>query len=96
METYMDHVSGEKFFTYGTDDPAKIRRLRKRIEERPDGVVIVMDDPAHGMMVRLPTATWNYEARPKPKRAPLSDEVKEKAIASLQRAQEARGLPFGG
>lgn len=91
METYMDYITGEKFFTYGTDDPKKIARLRKRIEERPDGVVVTMDDPEHGMMVRLPTATWNYEPKPK-KRIPVNDEARIKMLANLEKAQKARGL----
>lgn len=92
METYIDYISGEKFFTYGTDDPAKIRKLRNRIEERPDGVVVVMDDPEHGMMVRLPVASWNYEPKPKVKRAPMDEVTKEKLRAGLEKAQRARGL----
>ena len=55
-----------------------------------------MDDPEHGMMVRLPTSEWNFEAKPKAKRAPLSEEAKEKAIAGLRKAKEARGLPSEG
>lgn len=96
FETYMDYVTGEKFFTYGSSDPAKIKKLRKRIAERPDGVVVVMDDLEHGMMVRLPTSEWNFEAKPKARRAPLSEEAKEKAIAGLRKAKEARGLPSEG
>ena len=92
METYMDYVSGEKFFTYGTDDPKKIARLRKRIEERPDGVEIRIDDPVHGMMVRLPTSSWNYEPKPKAKRTPADDATKERLRANLEKAQKARGL----
>ena len=90
METYMDFIGGDKFFTYGTDDPAKIKRLRQRIADRPEGVVIIMDDPEHGMMVRLPVQTWSYEPKPKTKGKKMTDEQRAKAVERLAKAREAQ------
>ena len=91
-ETYMDFITGEKFFTYGSSDPGKIRKLRRMIEERPDGVEVVMDDPEHGMMVRLPTKTWSYEPKLKRKGVPMSEETRRKAIERLEMARKARDV----
>lgn len=87
-ETYMNYVKGDPFFTYGSTDPARIRRLKGRIETYPDGVEVIMDDPDFGFMVHLPVKTWSFEAKPKKKRREVSAEEREVLLGRLAAARE--------
>ena len=90
MESFMNYIHGEKHFVYGTDNSSAIKKLKRLIDENPDGVEVIRDDPEWGFEVRLPVAKWNYIAKPKIKTRPLTDEERAVRVERLARAREGR------
>lgn len=91
-ETVVELVAGEEYLTYSTNDRKYINRLRKRMEEHPDEVRVLVDDSEFGLSVRCP-ASWFNEPKPKPKRRPLSEEQIALRTARLAELLEAQKLP---
>lgn len=90
-ETAVELIAGEKYLTYSTNDRKYIGRLRRRIEEHPGVVEVLIDDPEFGLSVRCP-ASWFNEPRPKPKRKPLSEEQRAEVAERMAAARKAQKL----
>lgn len=88
-ETVVELVAGEEYLTYSTNDRKYMNRLRRRVEEHPDDVQVLVDDPEFGLAVRCP-ASWFNEPKPKTKRRSMSEEEIALRTSRLAEAREAR------
>lgn len=91
-ESSIDYVAGEDFATYYTNDHKYVERLRKRIEQNPGVVKVLMDDPEFGMGVQVPKS-WFREPAP-PRRT--KELTAEERAAVAERLNSARTKKNGG